>query len=206
MNPPVKQRRIRFLVYVSLLYTLTSLGMTWGAWELYQNVQNPNTTLTPPASGIKASDDNIVLVMATALQPHSPEQYNVKIHWAENDNFRSHLRNIGAQRGWFTHESHSDTVRMVVPATELGQVADIQADPVKWVQQNANPSSPAVGPSSLDLRNVVIHIHSLNDILYLQIITASALFILPLVGACALITAAVALLKPNSPIATGRRF
>ena len=154
-------RKTKVKIFImALISAHVALIAVWIGTETFHHTQNQPQTLPPLSTELKPSDDRIVDVITTALWNDTAEHYKVEIRTEDNENFRQHLRNIGAQRGWFTHESDQSAIKIVVPEHELHQLAEIQADPTGWIKKNTNPGAPSIGPSGPDLVNVRIAIHN----------------------------------------------
>ena len=148
------------MVMTALMCAALAFMAGWGAAETYTKSRAQPETLAPAGQELRPSDDGIAEAVTTALWADPGERHTLRVHPENNENFRQRLWNIGAQRGWFTHQSERDTVRMVVPEHELPQVAEIKKDPIGWIKENTDLHAPAVGPSGPDLVNVSITIHN----------------------------------------------
>lgn len=143
-----------------LLCIIGALALT--ATSLYWNAgRNPEPTLQAPEHKIAPSPNYLTSILATALQeePIKSNIYRLEIPAEEHERFRMHFKNAGARRGWYTHSPNPIGMRIVLPEQELGQLDEIQADPMGWIEREASRTGPAVGPSSLDLTNATVRIY-----------------------------------------------
>ena len=142
-----------------MLCIIAAVAVT--AAYLYWNAdRNLEPTLEPPERSVATSTEDLISMLAKAFQegPIKSNVHRLKVPIEEHPNFRLHLENAGARRGWYTHSPTWTGMSIVLPEEELRYLEELQDDPMGWVRREAVKRGPAVGPSSLNLTNATVRI------------------------------------------------
>ena len=112
--------------------------------SLNQNLSTP-TTVHQPIS------DNLALLTATALQYRGNSQINktVNVPDYERTNFKAHLTNAGAQRGWLVQPTDQGDLTIVMPRNHLQILDEMILNPITWVTKRPRSIPTKNGPTDL---------------------------------------------------------
>ena len=94
--------------------------------------------------------DHLALLVATAHQyrDEQPPEKEVSLNRSDLRDFRSHISNAGAQRGWLVQEQNHNTMLLTMPEKDLVELDNMTRDPLAWVSRphSRKPATSASPP------------------------------------------------------------
>ena len=135
---------------------LILLALTFATTAIFAHNQAREPGDLPHPAATTPSPENLTTVLDVA-RTNEPPLLNTPITVDHRDRhaFRLHLRSAAFQQGWYIYDRPQGGYGLVLPASELSQVQDLQTDPIRWVLSRTAHPSKAQGPSDLDL----VHLH-----------------------------------------------
>ena len=145
-----------------LAFTATAF-LAYGAYLSFTTAIGNADMITPPAATIPLSPDHITpMTVATALRHQQEVTHKVKVAATVEDfqDFKAHMNNIAAKRGWLLHASTDYQAKMVMPQAQLHILDGIETNAQQWFDQQENTKlTPYIQPDS-SLVNVRLQLDS----------------------------------------------
>ena len=138
-------------VLVGLIFILPVAPlMGYLAYQGNQKLYSFDKTLSPPVTQVQASSDHLALLVATAHQYRNeqPPEKEVSLNRSDLEDFKAHISNAGAQRGWLVQEQTHNTMLLTMPGKDLVELDNMAQDPLTWVSRphSRKPTTSASPP------------------------------------------------------------
>ena len=157
-----------------LVCTLITVAIATGTVFSFNKLA-ANGDLGPPPAILEPNPENLGEVLATGQGAPPKMHRSIEIPYQERAAFKAHLQNAAMQEGWFVYQDEMRNSAIVLPAEELPELRDLQADPIVWVRTRTATGNTAKPPSSLNLVSVHLSIGHNNAFAFAAWFIATAL-------------------------------
>ena len=152
--------------------------------EMNHKINSFEKVLSPPEKITQPSGEHLPLLVATALQHKngSPAERTIRVANSNRRDFKLHLSNAGAQRGWLVQTQDYNMVDITMPKRDISVLDEMAQDPIAWVSQKHRPSQYS-GTTTPDVVTVPLSIDNTSKAAHFFLYLAAVLNFIALMGA-----------------------